>query len=85
MVGNKKKKKKKDEVIQGQMLQKSKDTEGFSEIVGLGRSTVYFKIGSYKCLKKFPALNNSILSLNYFRNNFKFIKTVCKCNGELFL
>ena len=30
-------------------------TEGFIENVGQSRPTVYFKIGLYKCLKKFPA------------------------------
>ena len=69
--------------MQGQMLQKSKDKERFSEIAGRSRSTVYFKIGSYKCLKKFSALNNSSLSSNQFRNKFKFIKTVCKSNEEV--
>ena len=56
--------KKRYEAMQGQMLQKSKDKERFNEIVGRSRSTVYSKIGSYKCLKKCPALNNSSLSSN---------------------
>ena len=38
----------------------------------------------YKCLKKFPALKNSNLSLYYFRNHFKLIKTICNSNEELF-
>ena len=47
------------EAIQGQMLKKIKDKEGFIENVGLSRSTVYFKIVLYKCLKKFLAKKNS--------------------------
>ena len=65
------------------MLKKFNEKEGFIENVGLGRSTVYFKIGLYKCLKKFPALKNSSLSSHCFRNNFKLIKTVCKSNEKL--
>ena len=37
-----------------QMLKKFKEKEGFCENVGLGRCTVYFKIGLYKCLIKVP-------------------------------
>ena len=66
------------------MLKKFKDKEGFIENVELSRSVVYFKIGFYKCLKKFPALKNSSSSSHYLRNNFKLIKTVCKSNEELF-
>ena len=50
------------------MLKKFKDKEGFIEKVGLSRSTVYFKIPLYKCLKKFPAIKNSSLSSHYFRS-----------------
>ena len=32
------------ETIEGQMLKKFKDTEGFVERVGLSQSTIYFKI-----------------------------------------
>ena len=39
--------------IQRQMLKKFKDKKGLIENVGLSRSTVYFKIGLYKRLKKF--------------------------------
>ena len=71
------------ESIQGQMLEKFKDSEGIVENVGISRSTIYFKIGLYKFLKKYPALKTSSLSSHYFRNNFKMIKTVCKCNKAL--
>ena len=54
------------------------------DMEGLSRSTVYFIIGFYKCLKKFPTLKNSNLSSHYFRNHFKLITTVCKSNEELF-
>ena len=72
------------ESIQGQMLKKFKDNKGFVENTGISRSTIYFKTGLYKFLKKYPALKNSSLSSHYFRNNFKIIKTVCKSNEELF-
>ena len=53
------------ETIQGQMLKKFKDKKEVTENVGPSKSTVYFKIGLYKCLKKFPTLKNSCLS-HYF-------------------
>ena len=65
------------------MLKKFEDKAGFIENAGLRRSTIYFKIGLYKRLKNFPALKNSSLSLHYFRNNLKLIKTVCKSNEEI--
>ena len=66
------------------MLKKFKNKEGVIEIVGLSRSTVCFKIGFYKCWKKFPALKNSNSSSHFLRNNFKLIKTVHKSNEEPF-
>ena len=48
------------------MLKKFKDKEGFIEDIGLSRSAIYFKIGTYIWLKKFPALKNSTLSSHYF-------------------
>ena len=70
--------------IQGQMLKKSNDSKEFVENVGVSRSTIYFKIGLYKLLKKHLALKNSIFSSHYFKNNFEMIKRVCKSNKELF-
>ena len=66
------------------MLKNFIDKEGFTENVGLSRSTVYFKIALYKFLKSFQALKNSSLSSHYFKNIFKLIK-ICNSNGELFL
>ena len=65
---------------QEQMLKKFKDMYDFIENIRLSRSTVYFKIGIYKFLKKFPVLKNSTLSAHYFKNHFK----LCKKNAELF-
>ena len=66
------------------MLKKFEDEGSFIENIGFNRSTVYFIIGLYKFLKKFPTTKNSSLSWHYFRNNFKFGKTVCKSNEELY-
>ena len=46
--------------------------------MGLIRSSVYFKTGLYKFLKKFRFLEKSTLSSHYFKNHFKMIKSVCK-------
>ena len=43
------------------------------EMVGLNKSTLYFKINLYNLLKKYPRLQ-----INYLKNNFKKIKSVCK-------
>ena len=62
------------ETMQGQMLKSLK----------IWKYYVDLPTKIYKCLKKFPALKNSNLSLYYFRNHFKLIKTICKSNEELF-
>ena len=46
----------------GHMLKKFRDTEDFIKNEGLSRSSVYFEIGLYKFLTKFPALRKSTLS-----------------------
>ena len=65
---------------QGQLLKKFRETE---QNVGQKKSKIYFKIGLYKCLKKYPKLKKSTLSSNYFQKNFKVIKIVCKNNITL--
>ena len=44
--------------MQGQLLKKFKETGQFLENVGPSQSTIYFKIGLYKFLKKYPKSNN---------------------------
>ena len=73
------------ETKQGQMLKTFKEKERLIENVELSKSTVHFKIGLRKRLRKIPALKNSSLSSHYFRNNFKLIKIVCNSNEKLFL
>ena len=55
--------------IQGHILKKLKCSKGFVENVGISRSTIYFKIGLYKFLKKYLALKNSV----YHRINLAII------------
>ena len=65
------------ESIQGQMLEKFKDSEGIVENVGISRSTIYFKIGLYKFLKKYPALKTSSLpQTSIYLHSFK---STCRC------
>ena len=47
------------ETIEGEMLKKLKDTEGFVERVGLSQSTIYFKIGLDKLFKKISSFTKS--------------------------
>ena len=63
---------------QGQMLKKFKDTKGFVENVRCSWSTIYFKIGLYKFLKKYQDPKNVSLSSYSFRNNFKWLKQFVK-------
>ena len=72
------------ESIQAQMLKKFKDSKVLVKKIGNGRSTIYFKIGLFYILKKYPALKNSSLLSHWLRNDFKMIKTVCKSNEKLF-
>ena len=69
---------------QGYILKKFKNTEQFFETLGLSKCTVYFKINLYKLIKKYPHLKNPHLSVQYFKNNFKMMKLVCKENGNEF-
>ena len=59
---------------QGEILKCFKDEDDFFDRVRLSRSNIYIEISLYKVLKKFPLLKNSILTFNYFKNNFKLIK-----------
>ena len=66
------------ESTQGQILEKFKDTKGFVENVRCSWSTIYFKIGFYKFLKKYQDPKNVSLSSYSFRNNFKWLKQFVK-------
>ena len=60
------------------MLKKFKDTKGFVENVRCSWSTIYFKIGLYKFLKKYQDPKNVSLSSYSFRNNFEWLKQFVK-------
>ena len=64
--------------LNGCILEKFKDTENFFETVSMSRSTICFKINLYKLVRKYICLQKSTLSANYFKNNFKKIKSFCK-------
>ena len=64
---------------QGQLLKKFKDTKQLFEPVGQSKSTIHSNMGLCK-LNKYPTLEKSTLSSNYFKNNFRVIKTMCKNN-----
>ena len=65
---------------QGQLLKKFKDTKQLFEPVGQSKSTIHSNMGLCK-LNKYPTLEKSTLSSNYFKNNFRVIKTMCKNNA----
>ena len=69
---------------QGYILKKFKNTEQFFETLGLSKCTIYFKINLYKLIKKYPHLKNPHLSVQYFKDNFKMMKLLCKENGNEF-
>ena len=64
---------------QGQLLKKFKDTKQLFEPVGQSKSIIHSNMGLCK-LNKYPTLEKSTLSSNYFKNNFRVIKTMCKNN-----
>ena len=53
---------------QGELLKKFKDSDKFFDRVGLSQSNIYFKIGLYKFLRKFPILKKSTLTSSYFKS-----------------
>ena len=67
---------------QGELLKR--DNEKFFGRVGLSRSNIFFKIGLYEFLCKFPVLKNLTLTSSYFKSNFRLIKKVCKANADVF-
>ena len=69
---------------QGELPKTVKEGEEFFNHVDLTKLNIYFKIRLYKFLTKFPALENSSLSLSYFKSNLKVINKVCKKNVCLF-
>ena len=69
---------------QGELLKRFMDNEEFFDRVGLSRSNIYYKIGLYKFLCKFPVLKNSAFTSSYFKSNFKLIRKVCKANADVF-
>ena len=69
---------------QGELLKRFKYSDEFFDRVGLSRSNIYFKIGLYKFLCKFPVLKNSTLTSSYCKSNFKLIKKVWEANADIF-
>ena len=57
----------------------------FFDNVSQSRSMIYFKNSLYKILKKYHLLKKSSLQANYFKNNSKAIKIVCKENPTSFV
>ena len=69
---------------QEELLKRFKDSNEFFDNIGLGRSNIYFKIGLYKFLCKYPKLKNSTLTASYVKSNFKMIRKICKANVDTF-
>ena len=69
---------------QEELMKRFKDSNEFFDNTGLGRSNIYFKIGLYKFLCKYPKLKNSTVTASYFKSNFKMIKKICKTNLDAF-
>lgn len=65
---------------EGERLKKFKDTENSLDNVVQSRPMIYFQIGLYTFLKKYPLLKQSTLQSSYLQNNFKAIKFVRKEN-----
>ena len=59
-------------IKQGCILKKFKD----QDVVEFSRSTIYFKKRFFKIVIKYTSLQNLTLSISYFKNNFKKIKSI---------
>ena len=46
--------------------------------INVNKSNVYFKMRLINVLDKYPMLKRSSLSLNFFEDNLKTIKEICK-------
>ena len=57
---------------------------GMVKELGVGKSTIYFKINLIKILDKHTKLNKSSLSLNFFKDYAKTTKEICKESGSQF-
>ena len=63
----------------GELLKRLKEEDEFFNKIRLSRSNIYFKMRLFKFLSKFPMLENSTLTLSYFKSNLKFMK---KCGKQ---
>ena len=70
--------------IQGMILKRFKEEDGFWDMMGLSRSYAYFKIKPYEFLLEFTLLKNSNPAPIYFKVNFKLITKACKKYSNMF-
>ena len=83
---------KKKEIIsiayhQGKVFKKFKDKDKFVKLVsrlGIHKNTIIFKINVFKLCEIYPKVLGSSLGLEFLKNYYKDIKTVCRENEQEF-
>ena len=71
---------------QGKIFRKFKEDTKFKNLVeqfGINRTTIIFKINVVKLVDKYPERLTSSVTLNFLKNYYKDIKSICKENLEL--
>ena len=71
---------------QGKIFRKFKEDAKFKNLVeqfGINRTTIIFKINVVKLVNKYPERLTSSVTLNFLKNYYKDIKSICKENLEL--
>ena len=72
---------------QGKTFKKFKENTKFKNLVeqfGINRSTIIFKINIAKLADKYPKMLTTSVTLKFLKGCYKYIKSICKENPELF-
>ena len=72
---------------QGKVFKKFKENrklKNLAEQFKITKSTIIFKINIVKLIDKHPKMMTSSITLNFSKNYYKDIKTICKENHEFF-
>ena len=72
---------------QGKVFKRFKDKEKFIKLVNefkLHKSTIIFKINTFKLCEKYPKLMKSSIELGFLKNYYKDIKEICSENAKEF-
>lgn len=52
--------------------------------ISISKSEIYFTLRFFHLIEKFPKILNSSLPISFFKNNFKYLNSVCENNKTLY-